>query len=147
VELDDAAIATIAETISNGQGVRARIAKRLGHDTRVRNFAEHVLATLPGAMIATMPLAPRSSILDDELTSATQGVVTDLSLRRGTDFDREFLDSEQRSLTSALRLFDGTLIPKAVNEHLEERLTTMRAVLAQELSEAGSLVGALAASR
>jgi predicted outer membrane protein len=146
VELDDAAIATIAETISNGQEVRARIAKRLGHDTRVRNFAEHVLATLPGAMIATMPLAPRSSILDDELTSETQGAVTDLDLRRGTDFDREFLDSEQRTLASALRLFDGTLVPKTVNAHLEERLTTMRAVLAEDLSEAGSLVGALAAS-
>jgi predicted outer membrane protein len=146
VDLDDAAIATVAETISDGQEVRARDAVRLGEDVCVLRFAAHVLANLPGATIATMHVGPRSSVLDDELTLATTAAVGDLDRRRGADFDRTFVASEQRWLVGTLRLLDGTLLPKAANEELAQDLSRMRTAFAEDLRQANALEVALPVS-
>ena len=140
---DDSAIATIAQTIADGQEQRARIAMRRGDDARVRRFGEALDADLPGARIATMQLGPRSSVVDDEIGRATDHALRDLELLHGGDFDRAFAASEEKSLVTALRVLDETLIPKAVDRELERRLVHMRGVLAEELSRANALADAL----
>jgi predicted outer membrane protein len=145
-DFDDSAIATIAATISDGQEVRVRLAMRRAVDARVRGFAASLEADLPAAKIAMMQLGPHPSVVDDELTQSTVSALRDLDLRRGSDFDRAFLASEQNSLVAALRVLEQTLIPKAANEDLARRLSRMRAVLADELSRANTLEGALSAT-
>jgi predicted outer membrane protein len=70
-------------------------------------------------------------------------VLADLDRRRGHDFDRAFVASEQSSLVRALRVLDETLIPKAVNKELAQRLSQARIVLAGDLSQARALADAL----
>jgi predicted outer membrane protein len=139
---DDSSIATIAESIADGQEVRARLGIRRGEDVRVRRFATALDADLPGAKIAMMQLGPRPSVIDAEVANTTDRDLRDLDLRRGSDFDRAFVASEQTSLVTALRVLDG-IIPKAGNEELARRLGHMRAVLADELPKAHALAGAL----
>ncbi len=88
-----------------------------------------------------MPLAPRSSVLDDEITSATESALRDLDLRRGSDFDVAFVALERMSLTRAIRLLDETLIPRTANKDLAQSLLQMRTVLGEELSQANALAG------
>jgi predicted outer membrane protein len=116
------------------------MALRRSDDERIRRFAAALEADLPAAKIAMMQLGPRSSDVDQQLTRATDAALRDLELRRGGDFDRAFILSEQTSLATALRVLDETLIPRAVSTELGRRLSAMRAVLAEELSKANALV-------
>ena len=143
---DDAAIASVAETISDGQDARARLAMNRGSDAGVRSFAANLEADLPGGRIAMMQLGPRGSVIGDELANATDSAVRDLLRRRGGDFDRAFVAAEQTSLVTALHVLDGTLRPKAVAAELGRRLSHMRSVMAEELSRANALAGAMSAT-
>ena len=143
-ELDDAAIATIAVSIARGQTSRAEAAGREAQDPRVVALAKQIVADAPATTVESMDLAPRASILADEVASATDGDLGLLGTQQGgPTFDRAFVNAERRSLADSIQLLDTTLIPTAANTQLREALAQMRSTLARELDDARTLLEAL----
>ncbi len=139
-DLDDPQIATIAETLRDGLEERARLAVDAGSDG-VRRYARRILADDPGVSITLMNLAPRTSILDDELASDTTASTEALSAARGApDFDRRFAEAERTALRSAIRLLEQRLIPSADDVHLRANLVRMNATMQDELRDLDRLV-------
>jgi predicted outer membrane protein len=143
--LDDASIASIAITICDGQAARARVAKTDGRDPGVVALASRIIDEAPASTIRTMNLAPRSSVLQEEVANSTNGDLSYLSTTHGMSFDRAFVGEEKESLASAIELLDETLIPAAVNVELKQSLNQMRDTLASELHDARYLSATLPA--
>lgn len=139
IALDDASIATVAISVADGQAAIAEVAGRQAVDPKLRAFAEQVVASYPAATIETLSLAPRASVLQDEVTAATNGDLFYLDATPGRSFDRAFLDTERRALADAIRLLDMRLVPAAVSPHLRQALARMRLTLEEELRAAAAL--------
>jgi putative membrane protein len=142
-QLDDGAIATVAIAIADGQAERARLAKERTKSESVREFATRILNDAPAAAIETMALAPRTSIMQDEITNSTVGDLGYLETWHGEDFDRAFISDERRSLADAIALLDHTLIPSATNDQLKHELLQMRHSLDAEYEHARFLGAAI----
>ena len=147
--LTDPQIAAIALAANKVDIDAAQVAKKKTKNAQVRKFAndmvrDHSSANKQAAALAKkLGVTPEESDVSRALAQGGQDNLARLKPLKGKAFDRAYAEHEVTYHQQVLGALDEKLIPQASNAELKALLQSVRAVVAQHLDHASSLLDAL----
>lgn len=143
--LTDDQILGVIRSADQGEIEQARLAESRTKDHRVRKFAEmmihdHTDADAKAEKIArsdNLSFAPSQT--QTSLETDAHGATSSLQSQTGTDFDRQYADTQVKEHQSVLDLIDQKLLPAASDPKVKDYLTAVRGKVAMHLQQAREL--------
>jgi len=138
----DANIAAIVTNANQGEVDQGQTASTRASSDDVRAFARMMVTDHTNALNQANSLWSRANITasDNDVSRALQSgsrqTVSALSTYSGTDFDRQYINSQVDVHQWLLSTLDNTLIPSAHNRQLRDFLQTQRTAVAMHLDRA-----------
>jgi putative membrane protein len=140
--LADGEIFAIETALNNGEVTLAQIAKKNGKSEQVRDFAAMMISQHQDAQNKAKALATKAKITaqDDDVSNKIKSegtsVQADLKGKKGTDFDKAYMDSQVKMHTEGLDIIDNQLLPSVKNADMKDHLNTVRQHVQMHLSKA-----------
>jgi putative membrane protein len=142
---NDGEIAKVLTTINDGEIDAAKIELKQGKNADARAFAKTMISQHKENMKDTKDLAKANS-LDIKDSDLSKSVKTDaksnnedLKNANKAAVDQAYVKEQVQMHEGALKIIDGTLLPKVENANLRSHLTKTRAAVAQHLEHAKAL--------
>ena len=142
VTLTDAEIVAVTSAANTGEIEMAKLATKTSQNAQVKAFAnmminEHTEAETKGKKIAqAAKLTPTDNDVSTKLKSSVETTMTTLKAKKGTDFDREYMDAQVHAHQDVLSAIDDTLLPSAQNPDLKSHLGDVRGHVVKHLARA-----------
>jgi putative membrane protein len=127
----------------------ARLARTRSTNDAVRAYAVQILGdqTAASAQLSRlgqrMGVQPRSDPTSRELTSDADQARARFETKRGSDFDRAYLDNEIHFHQRLLELIDQSLVPAVADSEMKLYLANQRSTLGAQLDHAQHVQAAL----
>jgi putative membrane protein len=147
--ISDAQIVAIVEAANGGELDQAHEAVRKAKNTRVKQFAQHMLTdhTAAGTKLTGVEskgsISPQESPTSTQLKSGGAQVMSDLKSAKGASFDTTYIDAQVKEHNGLLDLLDNKLIPQAQNADLRAMLQDVRKTVAAHLKTAQDIQSTL----
>ncbi|MGC4063332.1 MAG: DUF4142 domain-containing protein [Polyangiaceae bacterium] len=147
--LSDAQVLHAATTLNAGEVAEAQLAVTRSQNSAVRAFAERMVTDHGTAIqqIATVAAAQQLTPVDnptsESLRSRTATELTSLAVETTERFDRQYMLAQVAMHQDALILIDTQLVPSAQRNEIDTLLGTLRAAVAEHLSQAQTILAAL----
>jgi putative membrane protein len=144
-QLDDSQILEVIRVADASELEQASLAKQKSTDRRVQQFAammtkDHADADNKGRAVASKDgLKLTTSALSSSLQVDGRAATSSLTGRTGTDFDKQYVESQIVEHQSALDLIDQTLLPAAKGADVIDYLRAVRGKVATHLHHAQDL--------
>jgi putative membrane protein len=143
--LTDPEIVAIANAASTAAIRKGELAKRLGTNAMVKDYATDVVATDRGsagrlkAMSEKAKIPPKDDDLSNKITSESHTKLEDLRSKPGKEFDKAFIDDQVRMHTEVIDVIDKQLLPSAQSQDLKAHLKDVRQKASEQLQKAQDL--------
>ena len=147
--LSDAQIAAVAVAANKVDIAAGQAAKRKSKNAQVKKFANDMIRDHTSANKQAQTLAQRLGLKPEEnemsraITQGGEDNLATLKTLKGKEFDRAYAEHEVAYHQQVLGALDEKLIPNAQNADLKSLLQSVRAVVAEHLDHAQSLMESL----
>ena len=141
----DSDIAAIVTNANQGEVDQAQVATSRASSDEVRAFARMMATDHSNALTQAQSLWSRTNMtardndISRSLQSGSSQTVNALNTYSGTDFDRQYINSQVDIHQWLLNTLDNTLIPSAHNRQLRDFLNKQRTAVAMHLDRAKSI--------
>lgn len=141
----DSDIAAIITNANQGEVDQGQAASSKANSADVRAFARMMVTDHTNALTEARSLWSRTNMTarDNDISRGLQSgsaqTVSALNTYSGTDFDRQYINSQVDIHQWLLNTLDNTLIPAAHNRQLRDFLNAQRAAVAAHLDRARQL--------
>jgi len=148
-QLTDAQIAAIAVAANKVDIEAGQAARRKTKNAQVKKFANDMIRDhgsankQAAALVKKLGVTPEESEMSRAITQGGKDNLDNLKPLKGKEFDRAYAEHEVAYHQQVLSALDEKLIPNAQNPELKSLLQSVRAVVAQHLQHASSLVDSL----
>ena len=148
-QLTDAQIAAIAVAANKVDIEAGHAARRKTKNAQVKKFANDMIRDhgsankQAAALVKKLGVTPEESEMSRAITQGGKDNLDNLKPLKGKEFDRAYAEHEVAYHQQVLSALDEKLIPNAQNPELKSLLQSVRAVVAQHLQHASSLVDSL----
>ena len=138
----DSDIAAIVTNANQGEIEQGQTASSKANSDDVRAFARMMVTDHTNALNQAQSLLSRTNITASDndisrgLQSGSSQTVSALNTYSGTDFDRQYINSQVDVHQWLLNTLDSTLIPAAHNRQFRDFLKTQRTAVAMHLDRA-----------
>ncbi len=138
----DSDIAAIVANANQGEVDQGQAASTKANSDDVRAFARMMVTDHTNALNQAQSLWSRTNITATDnnisrgLQSGSSQTVNALNTYSGTDFDRQYINSQVDIHQWLLNTLDNTLIPSAQNRQVRDFLKTQRTAVAMHLDRA-----------
>lgn len=138
----DSDIAAIVTNANQGEVNQGQVASSKANSDDVRAFARMMVNDHTNALTTAQSLWSRTSITAGDndisrgLQSGSSQTVNALNTYSGSEFDRQYINSQVDVHQWLLNTLDNTLIPSAHNRQLRDFLNTQRTAVAMHLDRA-----------
>jgi putative membrane protein len=145
----DSDIAAIVTNANQGEIDQAQVALTKASSPEVRAFAQMMITDHGNALTQARDLFSRKNItatdndVSRNLVSNSQQTITAVSSYNGSEFDRQYIQSQVDVHQWLLNTLDQTLIPSAQNRDLRTFLQTQRTAVATHLDRARQILSGL----
>jgi putative membrane protein len=148
-DLSDGQVLQILHTANQGEIEQAKLAESKAKDARVKKLAAAMIKDHSEADRKAEKLAKKSdgfsmSATSSSLESDAQNATADLKTQTGSDFDRDYVDTQIKEHQAVLDLIDQQLAPNAKGGDVKSFVTAVRAKVAMHLEHARELQSKLA---
>jgi putative membrane protein len=147
--LSDGQIAAVAVAANKVDIAAGQAAKRKSKNAQVKKFANDMIRDHTSANKQAQTLAQRLGLKPEEnemsraITQGGEDNLATLKTLKGKEFDRAYAEHEVAFHQQVLGALDEKLIPNAQNADLKSLLQSVRAVVAEHLDHAQSLMESL----
>ena len=123
----------------------AEVARKQATSSEVKEFASWMISqhgageAKAKALQTKSNLEPKSSAISKNLENEVHGTVSSLRGQKGASFDEAYIDSQVKTHTEVLRIFDQQLIPNADDAQLKADLKAARAHISDHLARAKAI--------
>jgi len=144
-KLSDGQILKVLSTVDQGEINQAQVALKKTNDTRIREFATHMVDEHTASMQTGAQLASRDSLTlsDSPKSTALQAsgdqMLEKLNAAEGATFDATYVDGQIDQHAEVLDLIDHQLLPAVVNADLRDSINNARGMVARHLEQAKTL--------
>ena len=142
-------IAAIVTNANQGEVDQGQAAASRANSPEVRAFAQMMVTDHSNALTQARSLFSSNNInasdndLSRNLVSNSQQTINAVTTYTGTDFDRQYIQSQVDVHSWLLKTLDSTLIPSAHNRDLRNFLQTQRTAVAAHLARAQQIQSGL----
>jgi putative membrane protein len=147
--LTDEQVLAVTQVANHGEIEQAREAIRRSNNTKVRNFAQHML-TAHGAAVRQQTEIARHASITPSQNEVSMKVQSDCHMQTaqmrtasGANFDRQYMESQVKEHQELLDALDDKLIPSAKNNDVKAYLQKMRDEVADHLKTAKDILGSM----
>jgi putative membrane protein len=136
--LDDAQIAKITDSVNSAEIEQATLARERTQNPEVRRFASMMIEHHGEARKkqAELKLQTADSPLSQQLGQESKTTLESLRSKRGSDFDRAYLDAQVKGHQKVLETIGRVLAPQAQKPELRTYLTELEPTVSQHLQQA-----------
>jgi putative membrane protein len=148
-QLSDAQIAAIAVAANKVDIEAGQVASKKTRNAGVKRFARDMIRDhgsankQAAALVKKLGVTPEENDTSRAITQGGKDNLDNLKSMKGKEFDRAYAEHEVAYHQQVLGALDDKLIPNAQNQELKSLLQSVRAVVAQHLQHASSLVDSL----
>jgi putative membrane protein len=148
-QLNDPQIAAIAVAANQVDIDAGKVARRKTKNPQVKKFANDMIRDhgsankQASALVKKLGVTPEENETSRALTQGGKDNLANLKSMSGKEFDRAYAEHEVAYHQQVQDALDQKLIPNARNAELKSLLQSVRAVIAQHLAHANSLVDSL----
>jgi putative membrane protein len=142
-----AAIVVTANTVDIDAG---RLAAQRSHNAEVKAFAQQMIQDHSGVnaaatkLVTKLHVAPEPNATSRQLAAGGAANLKALESKKGTEFDRAYIDHEVAYHQAVLDALDQTLVPNAQNAELKALLEQTRPAFVAHLAHAKHVQESLA---
>lgn len=136
--MTEADVVAVVQAAHEGEIQHGQAAGSKASADEVRAFAQMMVADHTGASnrISRIGIAPAENQTSQGLRETARQTLDSLNSYAGSEFDRQYMQSQIDVHQWVLTALDNSLIPGARNPELREQLTNMRANVAMHLQRA-----------
>jgi len=144
-ELTDSQITTVLMAVNNAEVSQGKLAQKTAKSKDVVQFAKQMVTEHSAALKdvknlnARLKVKEQSSATRDQLDAAAKASDSRLKGKKGTDFEKTYIDEQVTMHQTVLDTIDTQLAPNAKTEELKTLLTKMRTTVASHLDHAKQL--------
>jgi putative membrane protein len=148
--MSDADVAAVVTNANQGEIAQGQAASTRASSTDVRAFAQMMVNDHTNALNQARDLFSRTNInantnndVASNLQSNANQTLSALNTYNGSEFDRQYMQSQVDMHQWLLNSLDNTLIPSARNRDFRSFLQTQRSAVAMHLDRARQILGSL----
>lgn len=150
-QLTDSQITTVLLVANNAEVTQGKLAQKTAKSKDVMQFAKQMVTDHSASnkevkdLNARMKVKEQTSAVRDQLEAAAKSSDSRLKGKKGTEFEKMYIDEQVTMHQTVLDTIDTQLAPNAKAEELKTLLTKMRSTVASHLDHAKQLQSSKAA--